>query len=87
MAVGIVPDLALMIEHHQSAIFCIVGFPLGQSLYVGITRMCKGGPSTTHQVGQSQIIVRGLWQFVRRMVECIKTELQFMTMDRTMVDW
>ena len=87
LTVRIVADIALVIEHHQLTVFCRIGMPDRQFVNLRITRLGKLCPDVTHGVCQLQIFSGRLGQVVLRSVQGIETELQFVAVDRTVVQW
>ena len=84
--VGVMTNHALVVEDHHLAFFRIVWFPFGQPLGVRVPRMSEGGPRAAHQVGQLKVLICWLWQLIFRMLKRVEAKLQFMSVDRTIVD-
>ena len=67
-AIGIVTNVAAMVENHQFAIFCGVRMPSWKSVRIRIAGFGKLCPHATHGIGQSKVLLRGLRQFVGRVM-------------------
>lgn len=63
-AIGIVTNVAAMVENHQFAIFCCVRMPSWKSVCIRIAGFGKLCPHATHGVGQSEVLLRRVRQFV-----------------------
>ena len=62
--IGIVTNVAAMVENHQFTIFCCVRMPSWKSVCIRIAGFGKLCPHATHGVGQSKVLLRRLRQFV-----------------------
>ena len=58
VAVGVVADVAVVVEDKQLAILSCVGMPDGQAVNIRIARMRELRPYITHYVGQVLVLVR-----------------------------
>ena len=79
-------DKAAVVEHHQLAVLLGVGLPRRQTLDVGVARVCKLCPRAAHQVGQVQIVGRGLGYDVACLVQPVEAEAELVAMNRTQTD-
>ena len=86
LAVGIVADATLIVEHHHFTILGSIGLPGRQAVNIRTAVMSKLCPHATHSVCQFQVVCRGLGQLIGRVMQRVETELQFMTMHRALVD-
>ena len=66
--IGIVTNVAAMVENHQFTIICCVRMPSRKSVRIRVARFGKLCPHATHDVGQSKVLLRGLRQFVERVM-------------------
>ena len=66
--IGIVTNVAAMVENHQFTIICGVRMPSRKSVCIRIAGFGKLCPHATHGVGQSKVLLRGLRQFVGRVM-------------------
>ena len=80
MAVGVMADHAMVVKDHHHAVLGGIGFPLGQTIDIGVAGVGKLSPGTAHEVGQCQILLAGLRQFVLGMMQRIEAKLQFVSM-------
>ena len=86
LAVVVVAQLALVVEHHQLAVLLGVGLPLGQSLDVRVAGMGELCPHTAHHVGQLLVGLRRLGQVAAGAVQGVEAELQLLTVDAALAD-
>ena len=79
MAVGVMADHAMVVKDHHHAVLGGIGFPLGQTIDIGVAGVGKLSPGTAHEVGQCQILQAGLRQFIFGMMQRIEAKLQFVS--------
>lgn len=67
-AIVVVSNVAAMVENHQFTIICGVRMPSRKSVRIRIACFGKLCPHATHGISQSKVLLRGLRQFVGRVM-------------------
>ena len=86
-AVRIVADEAMVVENHHFAIFACIRVPERQSYSIWVSCLCEVCPYAAHDVSEFQVFGRRIGEFVRRLVQSVEAELQFVSVNASVVDW
>ena len=83
LAVGIVEQVAGVVEDHQLSVRGRIGMPRGMSIHIGVSGVCELCPYVAHHVGKLSVFIRDDWQVLLRQIEGVETIVQLVAVHRT----